>query len=122
MKFTLLTPALAAILGFALISIPVTTQAQTPEPTTPAAPAKVKPTSYKGSLTAVSASSVTVQETTEPLILAIDAKTKILVDKKKAAITDFAVGDNVTGSYLKDETTGTMTAHSLYKKTAPAAK
>jgi len=117
MKLTLLTPALAAILGLALIGAPVTTQAQTPTPA-PSATAKVKPTPYKGTLSAVNATSITVQGAKAPLTLAVDSKTKILKDKKPATIADFAVGDKVTGSYVKDATTGALTAHSIHKTTA----
>ncbi len=129
MKITLISPALAAILGLALIGAPVTAQAQTtnsapamaPPPSTPAKAPKAAKTPYKGTITAVDATSVTVASTAKTLTLAITAKTKIQVDKKTATITDFAVGDSVTGSFSTDET-GAMTAASLRKKTVkPAA-
>jgi hypothetical protein len=126
MKITLLTPALAAILGLALAGAPVTVQAQTSTNTAPAAasaatPApttvkKTKPTRYSGLITALDASSVTVTSTKKTLTLAIAPTTTFLKDGKKATLADFAVGDKVTGSYTTDET-GVLTAHSLHKKT-----
>jgi hypothetical protein len=125
MKITLLTPALAAILGLALAGAPVTAQAQTSTNTAPAtaaaasAPAKVAKTTktaYKGSITAIDAASVTVASTKKTLILAIAPTTTFLKDGEPATLADFAVGDKVTGSYTKDAT-GAMTAASLHKKT-----
>jgi hypothetical protein len=123
MKTHLSITALVAILGFALIGAPVSAQAQTTTtaPAPAAKPAAAKKTEYTGTLTAVSAASITVQGTKDALTLAISPKTKIEVNKKKAALTDFAVGDKVTGSYTKDAT-GAMTAASLRKKTATPAK
>lgn len=124
MKITLLTPALAAVLGLALASAPVTVQAQS----TNAAPAVASATStkkipYKGEITTLDASSVTVKGA-KTLTLAITADTKFgLKDGKTldpAAATDFAVGDKVTGSYIKNAD-GTLTAASVHKK-KPAAK
>jgi hypothetical protein len=130
MKITLIIPALAATLALAIVSTPITAQAQTAAttptdaPATSPAPAKAPKavkTAYKGSITAIDATSVTVAAKDGTLTLAIAATTKIQVNKKAAALTDFAVGDAVTGSYTKDET-GAMTAASLRKKTAmPAA-
>jgi hypothetical protein len=122
MKITLLTPALAAILGLALAGAPVTVQAQTSTNTVPAAtPApttakKAKPTRYSGLITALDASSVTVTSTKKTLTLAIAPTTTFLKDGKKATLADFAVGDKVTGSYTTDAT-GVLTAHSLHTKT-----
>jgi hypothetical protein len=125
MKIPLLTPALVAILGLALAGAPVTAQAQTSTNSAPGAtaaastPAKVTKTSkipYKGSITAIDASSVTVASKDKTLTLAIAPTTTFLKDGKKATLADFAVGDKVTGSYTKDAT-GAMTAHSLHKKT-----
>jgi hypothetical protein len=133
MKITLLTPALVAVLGLALASVPVTVQAQTStnspaEAAASPSPAKVstkkatktKPTQYAGSITAIDASSVTIANTTKTLTLAIAPTTTFLKDKKPATAADFAVGDKVTGSYTTDAA-GTMTAHSLHKKTMKAA-
>jgi hypothetical protein len=129
MKISLLTPALVAILGLALAGAPVTAQAQTSTNSAPATaaaastPAKVTKTvktPYKGSITAIDASSVTVTGTKATLVLAIAPTTKYLKDGKKATLADFAVGDKVTGSYTKDAT-GAMTAYSLHKKTPKAA-
>jgi hypothetical protein len=134
MKNTLITSALVAILGFALAGVPVTAQAQTPAPATTTAspdatataPVKAKkakktaPVAYKGSITAIDASSVTVAGTSKTLTLAIAPTTKYLKDKKTATLADFAVGDAVTGSYTTDAT-GAMTAYSLHKKSAKTA-
>jgi len=120
MKITLLTPALVAILGLALVGSTVTAQAQTSTNSAVAtAPAKAKLTKYEGTLTAVNASSVTVTTTKAALTLAIAPTTEIQKDKKTATLADFAVGDKVTGSYSTDST-GALTAHSLRKKSAAA--
>ena len=121
MKITLLTPALAAILGLALAGAPVTAQAQTSTNSTaaPAAaptPAPAKKITYRGSITAIDAASVTVASTKKTLTLAIASTTTFLKDGEPATLADFAVGDKVTGSYTKDAT-GAMTAASLHKKT-----
>jgi hypothetical protein len=125
MKISLLTPALVAILGLALAGAPVTAQAQTSTnsaPLTAAAastPAKVTKTAkipYKGSITAIDATSVTVASKDKTLTMALAPTTTFQKDGKKATLADFAVGDKVTGSYTKDAT-GAMTAHSLHKKT-----
>lgn len=131
MKISLLTPALAAILGLALAGAPVTTQAQTstnstaataPTPAATPAPAtvKVKKNRYKGSITAIDAASVTVANTKKTLTLAITPNTKFKKDNDAATLADFAVGDKVSGSYSTDAT-GAMTANSLNKKTPPPA-
>jgi hypothetical protein len=129
MKISLFTPALVAILGLALAGAPVTAQAQTSTNSAPATaaaastPAKVTKTAkvpYKGSITAIDASSVTVANTKETLTLAITPKTTFKKDKVVATLADFAVGDKVTGSYTKDAT-GALTANSIHKKTVAAA-
>jgi len=124
MKITLLTPALVAILGLALAGVPVTAQAQTTNAPSTAAPAKekkTKPTEYKGSITAIDATSVTVANKEKTLTLAITPTTTFKKDKAAATLVDFAVGDKVTGSYTKDAS-GALTASSLHKKTEkPAA-
>jgi len=129
MKITLLTPALVAILGLALAGAPITAQAQTSTNSAPATaaaastPAKVTKTAkiaYRGSITAIDATSVTIANTKKTLTLAITPKTKFKKDKVVATVADFAVGDKVSGSYSTDAT-GAMTANTLYKKTvAPA--
>ncbi len=126
MKIHLITPALAAILGLALASAPVTAQAQTSTnmaPATSTAPVKAKAKKsaknpdYSGSITAISATSVTVANTKRTLTLAISPTTKFKKDKVVATLADFAVGDKVSGSYTTDAT-GAMTAYSMHKKTA----
>ena len=125
MKNTLLISALVAILGFAFAGAPLsaqTTATTTTASTAPAKKAKAKSdkTPYKGDITAIDATSVTVANKSTTLTLAIAATTKFEKDKKAATIADFAVGDAVTGSYTKDAT-GAMTAASLHKKTLTAA-
>src|ERR1700683_3487965 len=126
MKNTLLTSAVVAIVGLALVGAPVTAQAQTPATTpastsTPSSKKKSADTPYKGSITAIDASSVTVASTSKTLTLAITPKTKFKKDKAKATAADFAGGDAVTGSYTTDDS-GALTAVSLHKKSAkPAA-
>jgi len=127
MKITFLTPALVAILGLAFASAPITAQAQSStnsSSSTAPAPAKdkkTKPTPYTGTITAIDASSVTVAGTKKTLTLAITSATTYKKDKEAATLSDFAVGDAVTGSYTTDDS-GALTAHSIHKKTAkPAA-
>jgi len=126
MKNTLITSALVAIVGLAFVGAPVTAQAQTTNATssTAPAPAKAKKTPYKGTITAIDASSVTIASKEKTLTLAITPKTTFKVDKAAATQADFAIGDAVTGSYTKDST-GALSAASLHKKktatTAPAA-
>jgi hypothetical protein len=126
MKITFLTPALVAVLGLALASIPVTVHAQTAtNATAPAAPStapkkekkKSDKTQYEGTLSALDATSATVTTKKGDVKLVIDEKTEFKVNKKAAKATDFAVGDKVTGSYVTGAD-GTLTAHSIHKKTA----
>ena len=136
MKITSIKSALVAVLGLALAGALVTVKAQTPtaapaastnmqvpDKTAPAmatAPS-MKKTPYKGSITAIDASSLTVQGAKAPLTLAITADTKFQFGTSKkntpATVADFAVGDKVTGSYLKNAD-GTMTAETVRKKQA----
>jgi hypothetical protein len=129
MKITFVAPAFAAVLGLALACAPVTVQAQSTNAasaTTPAPAAATKPAKKKSAYTqipkgakisAIDASSVTLTTAKGDLKLAIDDKTGFSVDKKKSAVTDFAVGDVVTGSYATNAD-GTFTAHNVRKKTA----
>ena len=128
MKNTLITSALVAILGLAFLGAPITAQAQTtntpsttaPSTSTPTKSTKAAKTPYKGNITAIDASSVTVASSEKTLTLAITPTTKFQVNKAPATLADFAVGDAVTGSYTKDAT-GAMSAASLHKKKAKAA-
>jgi hypothetical protein len=121
MKISLL-PALAAVLGLALCGTVVNAQTDTttmaPAPTT-APSSKVTKTPYKGTITAIdtAGSSVTIKGAKDTMTLKITSATKF---RGGAALTDFAVGDNVTGSYIKNDD-GTLTANSLHKKKAPTA-
>jgi hypothetical protein len=132
MKLISLKPALVAVLGLALAGALVTVKAQTTNaapaastaPSTPAKAPAVKKTPYKGSITAIDASSVTVKTATTSLTLAVTADTKFQLGTSKkntpATAADFAVGDKVTGSYIKNAD-GTTTAATVRKK-QPAAK
>ena len=117
MKNTIITTALVAIIGLAFVGAPVTAQAQTTNSTTATAPAKPKKIQYKGSITAIDASSVTVASKEKTLTLAITGKTQFKVDKAGGTLADFAVGDAVTGSYTTDST-GALSAASIHKKKA----
>ncbi len=135
MKITLSIPALATILALALAGAPVTAQAQTstnsPAATAPAdaAPTTPKPakTPYAGTITAIDGKSVTVTTDSGALTLAITPTTKIAKDKGvHGKVSDFAVGDKVTGHYTTDAA-GAISATTLYKKApkpaaAPAAQ
>lgn len=139
MKMNLTTSALVAILGLALASVPFTAQAQTSTNATttattaptaatttkPAAAKKAAKTQYKGSITAISATSVTVASTEKTLTLAITPSTKFGVKSAKKDYTaatqaDFAVGDAITGSYSTDGT-GALVANTIHKKAAKTA-
>jgi hypothetical protein len=137
MKISLTSSALVAILGLALASVPVTAQAQTSTnaattaTTAPTAATTTKPaakkaakTPYKGSITAIDASSVTVASTEKTLTLSITPSTKFGIKAKKdyapATQADFAVGDAVTGSYSTDAA-GATTANTVHKKAAKTA-
>jgi hypothetical protein len=121
MKLNLLTSAFAAVLVLACAPVqaddmaaPVTTSASTSTTTTTSTTVSMKKVPYKGTITAVdtTANTVTIQGLNGTMTLAITPMTKY---KGGAALTDFAVGDKVTGSYTKDAS-GAMTAHSLHKK------
>jgi hypothetical protein len=124
MKSSLLKSALVAVVGLALCA-PVALQAQTnsvnpiatsPVVNPPTQSTKVKKTSYKGTVKSIDASSIVVTNSKGDLTLAIAPTTKVLVNKKAAAVTDITVGETVTGSYTKDDT-GAMTAASIHGKT-----
>jgi hypothetical protein len=117
MKPYLLSTALAAVLGLALCGAAVNAQADATTTTTaPATSTKVTKTPYKGSITAIDTAggSITVQAASGPLTLKIDSATKYRGGK---SLADFAVGDAVTGSYIKGDD-GTLTASSVHKKKA----
>ena len=129
MKLTLLTPALAAILGLALASAPLPTHAQTSTTTTSTAPAPAssktpaKSKKASGTLTAIdtTANTITVDNKTDgSRTFAIASTATFAKDKKPATLADFAVGDKVYVTYTKDAS-GTMTATKL-SKTTPKAK
>jgi hypothetical protein len=126
MKSSLLKSALVAVVGLALCA-PVALQAQTnavnPIATSPVvnpqastSSTKAKKTPYKGTVKSIDASSLVVTTAKGDLTLAIAPTTKVLVNKKAAAVTDITVGETVTGSYTKDDT-GALTAASIHTKT-----
>ena len=134
MKNTCIVSALVAVLGFALASAPVTVSAQTTPTQTPAAtstgsttpskPAKKsgKTAIPKGStISAIDASSATLKTASGDLTLAITASTQFQFGTSKkntpATAADFAAGDAVTGSYIKNAD-GTNTLATLRKKQA----
>jgi hypothetical protein len=109
MKLTLLSSAFVAAL--CLTVAPITAHAQAaaaPAATTPAAaaPAKAAKSSqqFGGKVVAVdaSASTIEVKSKKHDLKLTVDASTKY---KNATALSDFAVGDKVSGSYAKDSNT-----------------
>jgi Domain of unknown function (DUF5666) len=127
----IIIPALAAIAGLALSCTAVSAQttntmtapAATTQDTAPAtvtSSSKAKKITYTGSVTAVDATSITVQGAASkpPMTLMITAATKF--GKGATALTDIAVGDHVSGSYTKDDS-GVMTAASVHKKVKKAA-
>ncbi len=123
MKITLLTPALVAILGLALASTTVSAQTtNAPAAATTAKTSTAKATEkqkYGGTITAISATSVTVVSTKKTRVLAITPATTFVKDKAPATAADFAVGDKVFGQFTD---TGTaLTAFSLKKSTPKTA-
>ena len=103
----------------ALIAVPSATFAQTNSAATSEAKPKHKNMDaipYKGKIEALAAdgSSITVGE----LKLNLTPETKILKNGEKAKLTDFAVGDKVTGSYKKDAS-GKLNAYSLHEGKKP---
>ena len=129
MKLTLLTPALAAILGLALASAPLPTHAQTTTNTASTAASSTVSTKSKkasGTLTVIDTAGNTISvenKTDGTRTFAIASTIKITKDGKAATLADFAVGDKVYVAYTKD-VSGMLTATRLSKKTpkpTPAA-
>ena len=118
MKLTLLTSALVAVLTLTCVSAQAQAPAATSSSTTTSSTTTTAPMGkkipYKGTITAVdaSANTVTVKGAKDTMTLMIDSSTKY---KGGKALSDFAVGDMVTGSYTKDDA-GKMTACSVHKK------
>ncbi len=132
MKLTTLTSALAAVLGLIIATAPVTAHAQATATTTPTgtttAPAKTKKAKSdntqipKGStITSIDASSVVLKTASGDLTLAVTATTKFEFGTSHkntpATAADFAAGDKVTGSYIKNAD-GTNALATLRKKAA----
>lgn len=125
---TLLTPALAAILGLALAGVPMTVQADDTTAAPAASSASMAKVSYSGKVSAVDASggTITVQaaakkkgEPAKAITLTVNSTTEITKDKKSATLADFKVGDDVAGSYVT-ESSGSLTATAL--SSAPTKK
>jgi subtilisin family serine protease len=122
MKSYLLVSALAAVLTLFTVGVPVHAQAAAPATTAPATSSKKIP--YKGTISAIdtTANTVTIKTSKGDMVMAVNESTKY---KGGKSLADFAVGDAVTGSYMKDDS-GKMMAASIHKaKTkapAPAAQ
>ena len=115
MKLTLLAAALVASMALGASSLRADDMASTSSTTTTTTSStKMMKTPYKGTITAVDASGmkVTVKSSKgEEMMMMVNDKTKY---KGGKALSDFAVGDMVTGSYMKDDSG--MTACSIHKK------
>jgi hypothetical protein len=123
MQIKLVSKAFVALVGLALIGVPLTTRAQdsTDTSTTTTAPAaKDKPAKdkFNGKIEAISSTSITVKSKDGSLVMAITPKTKFGNKKSPATPADFAVGDKAHGTYSVDGS-GTKTADSICK---PAPK
>lgn len=122
MKINLSSKALAAIVGFALVGVPVTTRAQesadssTSAPTAPASTDKPAKDKVSGKIEAISSTSITVAHKRESLVMAITSTTKFGNKKSPATQADFAIGDKVECTYSVDGS-GNDTAVSICKKT-----
>ena len=119
MKLTLLTPVLASILAMACVpaladASAAASVANSSSSTSSSTATSSKKIPYKGTITAVdsSANTVTIKGAKSTMTLLVTPATKF---KGGFALVNFAVGDVVTGSYMKDAT-GAMTAASLHKK------
>lgn len=121
------TIPLLALLALSLSSTPLTLFAQTaavPADIPVAAPVSDKkggPVEYEGNITSINlaTNTVTVASTTKLMVLSITSSTKLRKNKVKVKLTDFGLGDMVSGSYSKDSS-GKLTAYSLRKNTTPA--
>jgi len=114
--------ALYAIAAAALIAAPASIRAQDAATTnSPAATAPVHKkhaVPFKGKITAVDATAMTVTVGTQ--VYNITSETKIAKDGKPATLADFAVGDMVAGAYKKDgDKMDAMVLHSGKKKAEP---
>jgi hypothetical protein len=118
MKSSLLKSALVAVVGLALCA-PVALHAQAAATTTTTSSstttvAKVKKTSYVGTVKSIdtAANTITVTSTKGDMTFAVTPMTKIKSNKVKATLADITMGEKVTGSFTKDAD-GTMTAASI---------
>lgn len=107
--------ALFALITAAVVAMPALVSAQTNS----ASSSETKPKhgdyiAYQGKIAALDSSSITVTTKTGDLKLNVTAETKILKSGIKAKLTDFAVGDKVTGSYKKDAS-GNLNANSIHE-------
>ena len=129
MKLTSITSALVAALALALscssvraqtntntMAAPATNMSSSSSSSTMTTSMSMKKTPYKGTITAIdmTGNSVTVHGAKGDMMLMVTPTTKF---KGASALSDFAVGDKVTGSFMKDAS-GSMMAASMHKKAA----
>jgi hypothetical protein len=115
MKFHLIVPAFAAVLGLSFACAPAHAQTEAPaSSTSPDDSAAAAPTKFKGTITAIdtTANTVTVKSKGGDLTMGVTGKAA-------KAITKLAVGDKVSGAYTTDAS-GKLTA-SVLKKAKPKA-
>ena len=113
---------LAAIFAAMVVGMPVQVSAQDKKDAAPAAPAKAKTPSFRGTLAKVdeSAKTITVEnKTKENRTFHITSETKITKNKKPATLSDGVVGEPVSGTY--DETDGKMVAKKVTFGAKPKA-
>jgi hypothetical protein len=115
MKLILLAAALVATMALGATSLRADDMASTNSMTTTTTTStKMMKTPYKGTITSVDATGmkVMVKGAKGDMTLMVNDKTKF---KGGKSLSDFAVGDKITGSYMKDDS-GAMTACSIHKK------
>jgi hypothetical protein len=123
MKLTSFVTLVLALIALACAPLSALAQDASTNAPSAAMPAKKHGPRFIGSITAMdaTANTITIQNKKgESMTFAIAPTTKFMKDKTKAAMTDFAVGDMVTGAYTKNAD-GSMTATMVHKKTAAAA-
>jgi hypothetical protein len=121
--------SLVAILAATVIGMPVRASAEDSTNSAPAAPAKAKATTFRGTLSKVdtTAKTITVSNKTKgDRTFEITSETKIMKDGKPATLEDGVVGEPVSGSYA-ESSDGKMAAKSIRfgaakPKPAPASQ
>jgi len=120
-KLTLITILAAAAVGMPVqAGPPVAPDAKTTAPTAPDAKPRAIP--FRGKIGAVDkvAKTFTLEEKTKR-VLQITSETKFLRDGKPATFDAYAVGDAITGQYLKGDD-GKLTAKSILFGAKPGTK